>query len=110
MAEVQASTGVAFILGGSNDYKYQIAEAFLENGLDVNGINYAGDNKLTALHSAVLLTDKESVLFLLEHGIDISIKSENGLTALDWAIKMQEANPAKSRDEIVQILEAAINS
>jgi len=43
-----------------------------------------------------LLTDKESVLFLLEHDIDISIKSENGLTALDWAIKMQEANPTKS--------------
>jgi ankyrin repeat protein len=108
--ELQASTGVAFILAGFNDYKYQIAEAFLEKGLDINGINHSSGSDLTALHSAVLLSDKDAVLFLLEHGIDISVKSGEGLTALDWAIKMQEVNPTENRDEIVQILEAAINS
>lgn len=108
--QLQADAGITFILGGSNDYKYQIAEAFLKEGLDINGINHSSYNKLNALHSAVLLGDKGSVLFLLEHGINLNAKTEEGFTALDWAIKMQESDPTEKRDEIIQILETAINS
>jgi len=96
--QLQASAGMTYILSGSNDYKYEIAEAFLENGLDINSINHSSYNKLNALHSAVLLGDKGSVIFLLEHGIDLNAKSEEGLTALDWAMKMQETDPTEKRD------------
>jgi len=108
--QLQASAGITYILSGSDDYKYKIAEAFLENGLDINSINHSSYNKLNALHSAVLLGDKASVLFLLEHGIDLNAKSEEGLTALDWAMKVQTTDPTEKRNEIIQILETASNS
>ncbi|EDM68788.1 hypothetical protein PE36_19325 [Moritella sp. PE36] len=108
--QLQNNTGIEFILNGSNNYKYQTAEIFLDNGLDINSINHSSDRNINALHSAVLLKNTDNVLFLLKHGIDINAKTKNGLTALDWAIKTYEVNPTKELSEIIQILETASNS
>lgn len=108
--QLQNNTGIEFILNGSNDYKYQTAEIFLDNGLDINGINHSSDHNINELHSAVLLKNTDNVLFLLKHGIDINAKTKNGLTALDWAIKTYEVNPTKELSEIIQILETASKS
>ena len=74
--QLQNNTGIEFILNGSNDYKYQTAEIFLDNGLDINGINHSSDRNINALHSAVLLKNTDNVLFLLKHGIDINAKTK----------------------------------
>ncbi|KXO09234.1 ankyrin domain protein [Moritella sp. JT01] len=108
--QLQQNSGIEFILNGSNDYKYQTAEIFLENGLDINGVNHFSNRNINALHSAVLLKNKDNVLFLLKHGIDINAKTKNGFTALDWARKIYDKTPTKELNAIIQILEIESNT
>ena len=105
--ELASGAGLSFILSGhNNEKKYQIAEFFIANGLDVNGINHYGDYNLTPLHSAVLLNDIEMVQFLLKHNADVNIKPPSiNMTPLEFALSLQEKEPSVDRSKIQQVLE-----
>ncbi len=104
--ELASGAGLIFILNGENkEKKYKIAEFFISNGLDVNGVNHYGNDNLTPLHGAVLINDAELVNFLLKHGADISIRPPSiNMTPLELARLLQENEPSVDRSKIIQAL------
>ena len=67
--ELASGAGLSFILNGSSkEKKYKIAEFFIENGLDVNGVNHYGDYNLPPIFDAISFNDAELARFLIKHG------------------------------------------
>lgn len=90
IATLQSGAGLDYILNSESPNKYHIATAFIEQGLDVNGINNYGSNDITPLHGAVLLNDVDRATFLLDQGADKTLQSEGyGMTALELAQHLQ---------------------
>lgn len=104
--ELAGGAGLAFILNGQNkEEKYEIAEFYILNGLDVNGVNHYGDYNLTPIHSAVLLNDVEMAEFLLKHGAELNTKPPAiNMTPLEFARSLQKKEPSVDRSEILEIL------
>jgi len=104
--ELTNGAGLIFILNGKNkEKKYKIAELFILNGLDVNGVNHYGDYNLTPLHGAVLSNDVEVANFLLKHGADIKIKPPSiNMIPLEFARSLQKKEPSVDRSKIIQLL------
>lgn len=67
-------------------------------------INAKGCHSRTALIQAVRCRQKESVKFLLDHGADVTIKDDDGKTALDLA-----TNETYGFPEVVELLKAAMD-
>lgn len=107
VSELSKGAGLIFILNGNNEeMKYKLAEFFITNGLDVNGINHYGDYNLTPIYAAVLFNDVKMLKFLLKHGADISIKPPSiNMTALDFARTLKSKEPSIDRSKILEILE-----
>lgn len=109
--ELSKGAGLEYILNGENSKKYEIAEIFILNGLDVNGINHYSDRDVTPLHAAVIYNDLERVKFLIRHGADMHIKSEGyGMTAIELAKELHGENGKENRSEIIQVLSDADNT
>lgn len=104
--ELASGAGLSFILNGENkDKKYQIAEYYLSNGLDVNGVNQYGNYNLTPLHGAVLDNDTEMATFLLRHGADKNIRPPSiNMSSLEFARSLQKKEPNVDRNEMIQVL------
>lgn len=98
---LQAGAGLDFILNLESQNKYEISDLFLQNGLDVDGVNNFNQKKVTPLQASVVYEDLKRVEYLLTNGADVHLKNSDGLTALDLANrKINTNNPS---DEIVKI-------
>lgn len=63
--------------------RFKVADWFLENGADINA---RGDDDMTALHCAVKRKyEVEHIQFLMNHGADIHLKNEAGISPLELA-------------------------
>ncbi len=104
--ELSSGGGLAFILNGKNNkIKYKLAEFYILNGLNINGVNNFGNYNITPIHGAVLFNDVEMVEFLLKHGANVKIKPESiNMTPLEFAISLQGKEPAINREKIIKIL------
>lgn len=58
-------------------------ELLIEKGAE---INYAGPNKITPLHRAVMRNNVELIKLMLGFGADIHIEDKDGLDALNLAV------------------------
>jgi len=98
--------GLDYILHAAPPKRYEIAEAFLAHGLDVNGIShYSG---MTPLQATAQSGEVQNVKFLLKQGTDLRLTGDKGMTALALARKMHIAgNKLRDRTEIIQILSDA---
>ncbi len=103
---LESGMGLAFILNGKDiTDKYKLAEYYLLNGIDINGVNHYGTANLLPLHSAVLFNNIKNVRFLLKHGAATNIKPPSiDLTPLGLALALQKEQPAVDRREIIQAL------
>lgn len=79
----------------------EIAKLLLENGAQINKIGYHGT---TPIMHAAREGCVESVKLFIEHGADVSIKSNRGYTAKKYAKKF---NNKGTKDEIISILKHA---
>ncbi len=104
--KLSAGAGLSFILEGKDkEKKYDIAEFFISNGLDVDGVNHSGGYNLTPLHGAVLDSDIDMAGFLLNHGASKNIKAPTiNMDPLELAESLQKKEPNVDRDKMVQIL------
>lgn len=104
--EIFNGAGLSFILGSENtETKYKIAQFFITNGLDVNGINHYGEYNLTPIHAAVLFNDVRMVNFLLKNGASLNIKPHSlNMTPLEFGLTLQKKEPSIDRRKIIKIL------
>lgn len=80
---------------------------FLGRGVDINAPNKAVRN-WTALFGAVIGHEPFRVEMLLRHGARVDIQDADGMTALNYARRELDKEPADAgRVEIVRLLEAA---
>lgn len=104
--QLSSGAGLSFILEGKDDKKkYEIAEFYILNGLDVNGVNHSGGYDLTPLHGAVLDNNTDIARFLLNHGASKSIAAPTiSMTPVELANSLQEKEPSVDRREMIQML------
>ncbi|OMH25788.1 hypothetical protein BGP75_25015 [Motiliproteus sp. MSK22-1] len=106
--ELSEGAGLDYILNHEAPRKYEIAEFFLANGLDINGINhYGAPNDVTPLQASVLYNDAERVEFLIDQGASLYRKSQTlgQLNALELAKdKHKEGDSREDRSEIIKLL------
>ena len=113
--ELSEGAGLDYVLNveGRNSTEYELAKLFLAKGLDVDGVNHyteapPNDEKFTPLQSAVVMNDVPRVKFLIEHGADLHITGDKGMTALEYAKKLHKGGSERQdRTEIIQILSDA---
>ncbi len=100
--------GLDYILHAKPPKRYEIAEAFIARGLDVNGVShYSG---MTPLQATAQGGEVKNVKFLLKQGADLRLTGNKGMTALALARKMHVADSKlRDRAEIIQILSDAEN-
>lgn len=80
----------------SNFYLYLIfrggrikdAKELIDEGLHVDAYDFNSGN--TALHAAVLLRDKDFVIYLLEKGANANMKNRRGQTPLHLAVENRQ--------------------
>ena len=67
---------------------------FVAKGYDVNLQNLMPGNKpsSTALHAAATVGNREAVQMLLDCGADPTIKNQDNMTALDYAIRFEHSS------------------
>ncbi|HEX4851327.1 MAG TPA: ankyrin repeat domain-containing protein [Puia sp.] len=74
-----------------------VVKLLVDHGADVNACPKHFKNKflngITPLMNAAISNDKESVLYLLNHGADPNIKSQKGFTALMFLEQNEYDNP-----------------
>jgi len=101
--------GLDYILHAEPSKRYEIAEAFLVRGLDVNGISYYSG--MTPLQATALGGEVQNVKFLLKQGADLHLTGDKGMTALVLARKMHvTGSKLRDRTEIIQVLSNAENA
>ncbi|MBL1277863.1 MAG: hypothetical protein COB30_017420 [Ectothiorhodospiraceae bacterium] len=113
--ELSEGVGLNYILyvEGKNSTEYELAKLFLAKGLDVDGVDHytaapPNDKKFTPLQSTVVMNDVPRIKFLIEHGADLQIRGDVGMTALEYAKKIHKAGSERQdRTEIIQILSDA---
>ena len=95
-----------FILNGSSNRKFEIADFFIKNKLlNVNDAIDTSKIENRPLHSSVLVGDLASVQYLLQHDADVSLKNKVGQTPLDLA-KDNLNNPVlRDMPKIISLLE-----
>ena len=107
---IHAASGVGYGTGfGGNAHRYAAtgfmpAIRFLveELGIDVNLRDYNGH---TALHHAASRGDDEMVLYLVEHGADVTVVSREGQTTADMANgPVQRVSPYPSTVKLLESL------
>jgi ankyrin repeat protein len=69
-------------------------EMFIAKGYDVNLQNIMPGNKpsSTALHAAATVGNTEAVQILLGRGADPTIKNQDNMTALDYAVRFEHSS------------------
>lgn len=107
--QLAGGAGLIFILNGSMEERFEIAEHFLAHGLDINGINHYGEHNLTPLHHAVLVEDVRAVRFLLERGADVLSSLPSTGTPLEFAQSLQAQQPSEDRKAIVALLKSQVD-
>ncbi len=80
---------------GNDATALPLLKSLLDNGADIDELQYEGRNKLpreasgedhgTALHLAAGEGSVKMAKFLVERGADLAKRSKNGYTARDWA-------------------------
>ena len=67
---------------------------FISKGYDVNLQNMTPGNKpsSTALHAAAIVGNIEAVQTLLDHGADPTMKDQDNMTALDYAVRFEHSS------------------
>jgi hypothetical protein len=105
VSELSGGAGLSYILNGANDTKYEVAEYFISNGLDVNGINNYGEYNLTPIYGAILLNDVKMAKFLMRNRADLSIKPPSiNVPALEFCQLLQEKDLSVDRSEMLKVL------
>jgi ankyrin repeat protein len=95
-----------FILNGSSNRKFEIADFFIKNKLfNVNDAVDTSKIENRPLHSAVIVGDSESVQYLLQHGADVSLKNKIGKTPLDLAKESLGKSGLRDMPIIIDLLE-----
>ena len=103
--DLSNGAGLSYILNGGSDKKYEIAEYFISNGLDVNGINNYGEYNLTPIYGAILLNDVKMAAFLLQHGADVSLEPPSiNMSAQEFCLSLQERDSSVDRSEMLKLL------
>ena len=71
----------------------------IEYGADVNAKNDAGNNTggFTPLHLAVGNGRADTAKLLLENGADPALVTENGDTAIEYALELEKADPCREK-------------
>lgn len=77
-----------------------IVELLLSRGVNINLKD--STNRMTAIHHAALNGQSDMVIYLLEKGADVNIKSKSDMTSLHYAARGRE-------EEIVRLLLPQIN-
>lgn len=77
----------------------EILQRLLSLGFDINQQDNAG---WTALTHAAYWNNKNKIKILLEHGINTTIKNDNGRTALDIAENQERTTESRWRDSILR--------
>jgi len=116
--ELSEGAGLDYILyiEGRNSTEYELAKLFLAKGLDVDGVNHytaapPNNEKMTPLQSAVVMNDVPRLKFLIEHGADLRLTGDKGITALEYAKKIHKAGSESwDTSEIIQLLSDAEKS
>tara|TARA_B100000676_G_C18009619_1_gene805891 strand:- start:724 stop:1248 length:525 start_codon:yes stop_codon:yes gene_type:complete len=104
IVNLNQNDGLTFILHGKNAIKYDIAQFYIDNGLDINSLSKT--TNLTPLYDAVLLNDIENMSFLLENNASLSIPSyRKHPTAIDYAEALQK-NDNIDRMDIIRLLKS----
>ncbi|MGN0332611.1 MAG: ankyrin repeat domain-containing protein, partial [Lachnospiraceae bacterium] len=66
--------------------KLDLVKLLIENGADINYIIPAeGGEYHTVMHTAVVCPSKEILMYLLDHGGDVSVEDFEGCTPYDYA-------------------------
>lgn len=80
--------------------EYLLSEA----GIDVNSISTT-DERDVALHRAVKVASRTRVSFLLNHGADLAVEDEAGLTPLEYASQGAKDGGSEECKDIAGFLE-----
>lgn len=101
--DLQAGAGLEFILNIESPSRFELAERFIEQGLDVNGINHYSSQNSAPLHAAIMYGDLDSVKFLIAKGALLSVKNKSGETALQLAERLYDQNNLNGQAIIDQL-------
>ncbi|WP_263146027.1 ankyrin repeat domain-containing protein [Pseudomonas sp. RIT-PI-AD] len=103
---IRGLNGVAYILAPPAEGKFEIAERYLEKGLDVNAEIHTTLNvsTFTALHMFATFNEPSVVAFLLEHGADKSKRDSEGRTPLQGAEQQQDREPKSDFSQVIKLL------
>lgn len=101
--DLQAGAGLEFILNIESPSRFELAERFIEQGLDVNGINHYSSQNSAPLHAAIMYGDLDSVKFLIAKGALLSVKNKSGETALQLAERLYDQNNLNGQAIISQL-------
>lgn len=113
--------GIKYILGVASqvnaDYQKRNEQAttdknakallhyYLGKGLDINQVGH--DDGMTALQREAIMNKPVWVKYLVDHGADLTIRDKHHqLTALEYAILLQQDNPRIAREKVIGILKA----
>lgn len=88
------STAPWSFLGSKCQGGVKTLEMFISKGYDVNLQNKTPGNKpsSTALHAAAIVGNIEAVRTLLDHGADPTMKDQDNMTALDYAVRFEHSS------------------
>lgn len=101
--DLQAGAGLEFILNIESPSRFELAERFIVQGLDVNGINHYSSQNSAPLHAAIMYGDLDSVKFLIAKGALLSVKNKSGETALQLAERLFDQNNLNGQAIISQL-------
>ncbi|MEK6832593.1 MAG: ankyrin repeat domain-containing protein [Nanoarchaeota archaeon] len=84
----------------------ELVNILITNGADVNAVH--SSNGYTPLHIAASHGHKDAVAMLLLAGANVNIKTYNGETPLDLAVKLNQKNKRKGK-EVIELIKKAID-
>ena len=88
------STAPWSLLSSNCQGSVRTLDLFIAKGYDVNLQNMVPGEKpaSTALHAAATVGNREAVQTLLGHGADPTIKNQDNMTALDYAVRFEHSS------------------
>lgn len=109
VAEIEAVGGVDFLLNVDGEHGYDIADAFLAEGLYIEA-PAGGPGGATPLQAAVLYGDPERVKYLLAKGADARATSDRlPFAPLELAQKLAEEGKLKE-GAVLELLQMAVEN
>lgn len=103
VADLSTRAGLNFIIGTTSPKKYELAQMFIANGIDVNKVS--SQDNFPPIFAAVVNNDVQMAELLVQNGADLAVRGQvSQMTPLEFTQFLQSRDTAVDRSAMIQLL------